>query len=433
MFAYFFPPAATGVRRVVSLVEHLPSAGWEPVVVACRATRGAGVDAGPLSNPRVAGARVVRTESLDPYRLVERLRPSNGRVGAGCEGGACGRGVMNWLRRHLFFPDDRAGWIPFAVAAGLREVRAGRVQALYSSNYPQSSHLAAWIVHRLTGLPWLADFRDGWTQNPAFHDPGNAVLAALHRWGERAVARSATRLVTVSPPLTRHLQGLRPGVRVPAETVFNGFEPGEWGRARQQAAALGPLVPGRRTLLYAGTFFGRRRPDLFLSALRRVLRREPAWRDRLRVRFRCALDARSVGLIRRWDLADVVEVLPPLRFAQIVVEQLRADACLLVLERGPGSEIMVSQKVFEYLAAGRPILALVPPGAAAELLAETGGAEVVTDPHPRRAAQALRRLLVGLEEGSAPRPDPARVARFERGAQAARIAGLLDQMVAETR
>lgn len=432
MFAYFFPPAAIGVRRVVSLVEHLPSAGWEPVVVACRPTRGAGVDPGPLGNPRVAGTRVVRTGSLDPYRLAERFRPS-APTGTGGTTGGSGRGVMSWLRRHLFFPDDRAGWIPFAVAAGLREARAGRVQALYSSNYPQSAHLAAWIVHRLTGLPWLADFRDGWTQNPAFHDPGNGLLAALHRWGERTVARSATRLVTVSPPLTRHLQGLRPGHRVPAETVFNGFEPGEWTRARQQAAALGPLVPGRRTILYAGTFFGRRRPDLFLAAVRRVLRREPSWRDRLQVRFRCALDARAVELVRRWNLADVVEVLPPLSFAEIVVEQLRADLCLLVLERGPGSEIMVSQKVFEYLAAGRPILALVPPGAAADLLAETGGAAVVTKPDAAAAAWALRRLLREVEDGSVPGAEAARVARFERGRQAARIAGLLDEMVGETR
>ncbi|MDK2972499.1 MAG: hypothetical protein PWP23_2254 [Candidatus Sumerlaeota bacterium] len=435
LFSYFFPPAATGVRRVTSLVRHLPANGWEPVVLACKPVRGQGHDPGPLADPAVADAPVVRCGSVDPYRLMQVLRP--GQPGGGGDGTAAGapRGkrLMETLRRHLFFPDDRCGWIPFAVAAALVEVRRRRIDALYSSNYPQSTHAAAWIVHRLTGLPWLADFRDGWTQNPAFHRPANTALAWLQQYGERRVARDATAITTVSPPITRHLQAMRTPQSLPAETIFNGFEPGEWESARAESGSAQPLNPGLITLLYAGTFFGRRRPDLFFGALRILLRRHPHWRERLRVRMRCALDDRSLGLIEKWDLLDVVRLHPPVSFAEIVREQLRADACLLILEHGPGADIMVSQKVFEYLAAGRPVFALVPEGAAAEVLAATGGATVETSRNVQAAAKSLLRFLQAVEDARHPAPDPGQVAAFDRSAQARRIAALLDAITPNPR
>jgi glycosyltransferase involved in cell wall biosynthesis len=287
------------------------------------------------------------------------------------------------------------------------------------------------LIARATGVPWLADIRDGWTQNPAFFDPGNALAAALSRAGERFVARNATRIVTVSPPITRHLQSLRPPGLAPAVTIYNGFEPEECPGDSGEPAS--PLHAGRLTLLYTGTFFGRRRPDLFLHALARVVRRDPRWRDRLRVRLRCALDARERGLVERLGLAGVVEVLPSIPFRECLAEQVRADAFLLVLEHGPGSEIMVSQKVFEYLAARRPILALVPDGAAAELLADVGGATTCTSRRPGDAARALAAFLKALESGTHPLANPDRLATHTRGEQARAMAAELSAMAPRPR
>ncbi len=428
VLSYFHPPAATGVRRLVSLLRHLPDHGWRPLVVCCRETAGSGHDESPLADPRVSGTPVVRTGSLDPYRVKAAL--GRGRVAGASQGARTGGGfgpeVMTLLRRHVFLPDDRMGWIPYAASAGIRLAARHRFQAVYSSSYPQSAHIAAMIVSARTGLPWLADFRDGWTQNPAFHDPGNPLLRTAQSALERMTARRATRIVTVSPPITRHLQRHRPGHLEPVATVYNGFEPTEYPSAT--GFSREPLHPGKLTLLYTGTFFGRRSPRPFLAALRVLAAHRSMWRDILRVRLRAELEAGDRRLIEEWSLGDMVEVLPPVDFALCQEEQRRADACLLVLESGPGSEIMVSQKVFEYLAAERPVFAMVPEGAAAELLRETGGAALSVGETARAAGAGLGRFLSAVRAGRFERASAGKLAEFHRSRQAAGIAAILDGM-----
>ncbi len=425
---------------MLSLVRHLPENGWYPVVLACKPVRGAGFDPEPLLDERVRAAPVVRAGSMDPYRLMQILRPEQHLGGAATPSAALGnksgrteRRVMDFLRRHVFLPDDRRGWIPFAIARGVRLVRRHQVRVIYSSNYPQSAHVVAAGIRLLTGVPWLADFRDGWTQNPVFYRPGNLLIRFGQRVLERYVARHAEQIVTVSPPITRHLSHFRQSCSNPVITIFNGFDPEEFELASTMGETGEPLNPGCLTILCAGSFFGRRRPDVFLAAVSRLLRARPVWRDRLRVRFRSVFSPRENRLVERLNLKEVVEVLPPIPFHECLREQQRADACLLILERGPGSDIMVSQKIFEYLASGRPVFADVPEGAAAELLAMTGGASVGMDESPGAMARRLHRFLGQVANGTAPKSNKRRLNRFERAIQAREIAKLLDRIALEAK
>lgn len=431
MVCYFHPPAATGVRRLLSLARDLPAHGWHPMVICCDHTAGMGWDDSPLQNPAIASIPVVRTESMDPYRLLERWRSrknsNTGERGAASVTGTGGRSraIMDLLRRHVFLPDDRTGWTPFAVRAGVRAAREHPIRAIYSSNFPHSAHVAAMRIKQRTGLPWLADFRDGWTRTPILPPPANPILRRAQARLERKVVRTADQVVTVSPPITRQLQQLRGSKPPEVETVFNGFDP-----VVEYRNAGGPLHPGKTTILYSGTFFSRRKPDTFLQALGDQLARQPGLRDKVRVRFRCALDGEASSMIGRLGLDETVEVLPPIPFEEIKREQQRADGFLLVLERGPGADIMVSQKIFEYLGAKKPIFALIPPGAALEVLEDTGGATVCTSENREEAAGALGQYMEQLLAGNHPLADPQRLATFERSRQSERMAALLDAMTA---
>ncbi len=429
VLAYFYPPAATGIRRLESLLKHLPSHGWRPLVVCCRETIGSGLDESPLRKTWIAQTPVHRTGSLDPYRIAAMLRKGNRtdhNETAQASGGGTGKRLMNLARRHILLPDDRTGWIPFAAVEAIQLAGRHSFRAVYSSNYPQSTHVAAMIVSSVTGLPWLADFRDGWTQNPAFHDPGNMLMKQGQTLLESLTARRAARVVTVSPPVTRHLQKLRPARLAPAETIYNGFEPSDYRLAAVRSMAS--LHPGRLTLLYTGTFFGRRSPRPLFAALRELLTRRPHWRRHLTVRMRTSLEPRHLQLLCDWSLDDIVRVMPPVSFEQSQEEQQRADACLLILEEGPGAEIMVSQKIFEYLAARKPIFAMVPAGAAAELLKETGGASISISENPGSAGARLGRFLSDVRANRFETVPEDRLERFERSRQAARIGQILSEM-----
>lgn len=427
VIAYFFPPDATGVRRLLSHLKYWPELGIEPVILTCKPKRGAGVDASVMREEWFQRLKIVQTESWDPYRLLERIRPSGNKAPESSAGsaktGGYGARVLEQLRRHVFLPDDRAGWIRFAVAEGERLIREHQISAIYTSNYPQSAHVVGLRLKERTGVRWVADFRDGWTQNPAFFHPQNALLANAQRRLERCVARAADELITVSPPITRHLQQLRGEGKPPAQTIFNGYDPSDFPPL-SGADEGAPFHPGCLTLLYAGTFFGGRNPRGFFRLVAALRKRSAHWRSRLRLRFRCALSAQDIGLAQELGLLSdaeggpCLEMLPSIPFSACCREQQRAEALLLVLERGPGAEIMVSQKVFEYLGAQRPIFAQIPEGAAAEVLRRSRGACIQTAPNSETALQAFEAFLNAVERREFPLPSEESLRPFHRREQA---------------
>lgn len=431
--AYFYPPATVGVRRLLSLLRHLPADRFDCHVLTVKPTAGEGCDPGPLAQLQQRVRTVERAGSLDPYRLLRIVRGEASSTSGGVAATAARptdagkKRAMQWMRRYLFVPDDRAGWLPFAVWRAWRMIRRHRIDVVYSSNYPQTTHLAAGLAARLAGVPWLADFRDGWTQNPAFHVPGTAAHDRMQHALERWVAKSAARIVTVSPPITAHLQSLRPPALAPAETIYNGFEGTSLPGCDAEAPA--PLDARRRTLLYTGTFFGVRRPEPFLEGLVQALRDDPSLPERWRVLLRTELDAPARERLAALPLGGIVSVEPPIPHAEALEEQRRADGLLLVLEHGPGSDIMVSQKIFEYLAARRPVFALIPAGACEALLADTGGAIVCTGLSPREIAPRLREFFSTIEDGTRSLASLESLQRYTREAQAKRFAELFESMI----
>lgn len=456
LFAYNYPPQLAGVRRTVKFVRYLREFGWQCSIITVKPVCGSGWDDAPLREIAPARPEVRSTASLDPYRLTMAWRewrwplmrrvyqgpaPSDIQSGVSASGRAS-RAIMEFLRRGVFVPDDRVGWLPFAVAAGLAQARRWKPHALYSTSYPHTAHLAAALARRLTGIPWLADFRDGWTQNPAFFRP----LTPLHAWAQRRlechVARRADALVTVSPPITRHLQRLRGGCPIPAETIYNGFddfdfplnenaddEPPPLESIPAGDATAAPSDTQLFTLVYTGTFFGTRTPETLLEAAARLCQRRKDFATRARLILHTALEPRWIERIKTLGIENHVQVRPFLPHREALRRQRRADALVLVTDTGPGSEIIVTQKVFEYLASGRPIWALCGEGGACrELLEHTGGAYPAPPENPEAAAAVLEALFDAWLAGRLQGTPAEKLAPFHRREQTRRLAQILDQI-----
>lgn len=418
---YDFPPiASAAAERNRQLARHLPAHGWNPVIVTPRSGTSWAVD------PATAGGlpaevEVIRTGSFEPSRALRWIK---GRSGSASETGAESR-ITKRVREWVLVPDARAGWIPFAAGTALK--RAGEMDAVLTAD-PSSGHVAGGLAARLAGKPWVADFHDPWSL-PSY-EPWEGrwrpwADSRLERW----VLTRADAVVATTGWLAGLLSERGAGERV--SVVRNGYDPDEY------ASSL-PGPNGHFDLLHSGCFYGPRSPEPLLAAVAAALDQEPAMRRCLRLLVRDWHDEQNrAGLddaVGRLGLGDVIERLPQVPRSQAVAQMSSASVLVAVTDAVEGGRGLIPLKVYEYLGAGRPVLALCPPdGETGRLVRETGG--IAVEPSDISGASgAIRALYERWRSGNG---DPAlnRTAieeyRWER--LAGRMAGVLDQAVTRRR
>jgi glycosyltransferase involved in cell wall biosynthesis len=323
--------------------------------------------------------------------------------------------------RRMLLPDADLPWLIDLVPAATRLLRSGRFDALLTTAPPHSVTVAGSVLARRTGLPWVADWRDPWVAHPDVARDRPAVrakLAASARLAQR-VAPRMTGAACVNEAIADEVRRLAPGALV--EVIPNGAEV-------EQIAALERHPAARMTFTFTGYFFGDRGPGAFLDGLAGALRERPALRDGVRARFVGGFPEAERARLRSLGVEDVVEVERTQPHDAVLQAQRDADVLLLFMQERAGAEAVVPAKTWEYLAAERPVLALVPPhGAAARELREAGAGEVVA---PNDAA-GVRRAILALADRYAAGElvvaplSPAVRERISRRGRAAQLAALL--------
>jgi len=431
MISYYYPPlGGIGAQRSLKLARYLPRFGWRAIVV----TPSVGSYALDPSLDEIG--EVIRTRSWELPRL---LRSVAGRLGPGAVPGAAAepadspqieghRGLRKLVRTWLYIPDPCVGWLPFARRAAF--AAAARADAVFSTSSPATAHLAARAVARRRSLPWIADYRDLWTDaHYPFYD--SPLRLAIDRRLEGRVLADAQAVTTVSRPWRDTLaRGQRDPERF--RVIPNGFDPDDFAALsppRRRPGAPSPEHPF--VLLYAGLFYGRRQdPDPLFRALARLFEAGRLARDRVRVRIYGAADPYVVDRVDRLGLGDVVQNLGFRPHAETLAAQREADALWLIVRDDPRSLGHVPGKLFEYIGAGRPILAQASErGEVARIVADSeAGVVVAPDDSPGLDA-ALLRLY---RDEIAPASPEARL-DHSRERVAGRFAELLDSMIGERR
>jgi glycosyltransferase involved in cell wall biosynthesis len=443
MVLYHFPPVGgVSMSRNVRNVQHLPHHGWVPIVLTPSRVAGGLGDPGALGLVP-EGADVIRTKIIEaghlrvialrlrdlagsPRRIhVGRRHPvSTGAaeaLGSAIEvpGGTRPIGLGH-LRPLLFFPDDQVGWLPFALVAAIRRHRRTPFDAVYSTSSPVTAHLVAGMVKRLTGIPWVVELRDPWM--------GNALAARLpwpHRRLqfklERWIVGSADRVVCVSPSMTRLYQRRYPWATV--VTIPNGYDQSETLTPSAQAAGS-----QRFRIVYTGTLDRPAELQIFLEGLDALVVRRPDLHDTIEVAFygwvsdACRAIADTYVAGRLGSILRFEGFVPRSVALRVVAD---ADAALILLGAGPGMDLFVGGKLYDYLGQNRQILAMLPDGDARDLLDGLGWG-VVASPDPAQVANAIERLLSLPTPVGRPDPD----GMYDRAVLAGRLADILDAAVA---
>lgn len=367
--AYYFPPfGGGGVQRALKFVKYLPEFSWLPVVLTV-SRKAAHLRDASLEREIPAGVLIHRTPApFLPQWLPWRLR--------------------NFVARWLLLVDQQLGWIPFAVRRGWEVILQEKVKVVCSTSAPFSSHLVGLLLKRTTGLPWIADFRDPWIGNFSSSFPTTSHGRAAE-WLEKRVVETADRITVVSEPMRRALLG-RHSCLDPERvlTLPNGYDLAdfEWNKPLGQEAE-------RMVIVHSGSFYGRRQTPLhFLQGLQVALNSGSLHRPKVRVQFVGNIDRALRRHIGGLGLSDIVQTSGYLPHRQCIGYLLGADVLLLIVGSGPGSEAVFTGKIFEYLAAGKPVLGLVPCGVAADLIAEAQAGVVVPPENVEAIANQIATL-----------------------------------------
>ncbi len=350
----YFPPAGGGgVQRPLKFATHLPELGIETHVLAPDDPKWIHRD-DDLPPPTLAWVHRVRFIGPRGRKPAEELHGTSGLERYRRQASLAGR--------RLLVPDENVSFNLTAIPAAIRIVRQEGIDVVITTSPPGSIHLVGAAVKRATGARWIADLRDSLVAHP--HRDASRLAVRAKEQGQHAVAsvvaRRADAIVAVSEAIAAEVKSRSP--KGPVVTIPNGSD-------FEDFAGL-DYRPGEQfRITHAGSFFGKRDPRPFLTALARV--------DGVSARF--VGDFRSSD--REWadGIMDRIELVPYAPHRRALELQRDSEALLLLIPEADGrGKGVLSGKVFEYLAAERPILALVPPdGAAAELLRETGAGVVV--------------------------------------------------------
>ena len=411
--AYHYPPesSSSGVLRTLKHTCYLGRFGWRVTVLTLDRSAYDTVD--PQLEAQIpADVRVVRT----PFVEVKRHFAVGGRYPS-----------------ILAIPDRWIGWWPWAVAAGRRIMRNDPVDVIYSTSPHATAHLIGLSLVRRAGVPLVVDFRDPWYEEPP--EPGTTRIGqfAARRLERRVVARAD--LIVASTARLRNMLAARYPWRPPEAflPIPNGYDEHDFASIAAPADE-----PGKEMLIvHAGSINENfRDPRLVFDAVRRAVAEGEMEESCIRFRFLGSgpfgESAAMQEAVRQAGLASNVEFRPRLSYHDSLLEQSRASV-LLLLQASPDTIDLVPAKLFEYLRTRRPVLALVPEGATADVLRETGGGWVVEPGDLRALSNALITAYRAWTSGrlGSIAADPRRLETFSRERLAAVLARQFDALVRE--
>ncbi|UGQ46226.1 glycosyltransferase [Massilia endophytica] len=405
MVAFHFPPlhGSSGIQRTLKFAKYLPQHGWQPLVLSAH----------PRAYPQTGPDQM---EELDAHIVVRRAFA----LDASRHLSLFGR-YPGWLAQ----PDRWASWVAGAIPAGLSLIRHYKPQLIWSTYPIASANLIGYALHRLSGLPWIADFRDPMIDE---HYPANALSRRMHRRMEQLTMQRCAAAVCTTAAAARSYRRSYPGMDL--RLIENGYDEADFMGVEPTA----PACDRPFTMLHSGVIYpSERDPGPLLQAIGSLLREGILSPLRFRLVLRATgHDAHLRELIAGHGVETVVQTAPHIGYREALAEMLSADG-LLLLQAANCNE-QVPAKLYEYLRARRPLLALTDQhGETAAVLRQAGVDTIAPLDSAEEIRQALPRFIELASSGKAPMASDAAVAKASRLSRTAELAALMDEIIAGER
>jgi glycosyltransferase involved in cell wall biosynthesis len=419
--AYFFPPmGGSGVQRSIKFVKYLADFGFQPIVLTVNPLFTRWIKDKSLLKDIPKETIIYRTFTCDLnwlYKLLWGLRLNK---------------FVEWLQFNLLIPDSEKTWVPFAKKK-LQAISANHsIDLAYITGPPFSSMLLGPYLISKYQIPYVVDFRDEWTNNPYVADRNIAHKAVRQNLAlESSVLENCSGVIYTHPKYMReNFQRAYPFLNNKNSKVIpNGFDEDDFAFSR-------PAVSKQKSklrIVYTGTFYGRRQPDILWEALHLLSETSRVNTDKIEVII-IGKNSKSYVLGKYFNnpnIESMVKLCEQVSFGESLIELISADLLLIFIAPGHNSQAEMPGKVFEYLRSYKPILAIVPQdGAASEIIKRSGTGFICDSADVVDIKKTILQVYDAWENGKlSVCPDKIYIRGFNRKAQTGELVSLFNEVL----
>ena len=428
IITYYWPPSGgSGVQRWLKFVKYLRQSGWEPVIYTPENPELPEADSS-LEKDIPKGVEIIRRPIWEPYLIYKRLAglKKGDKLGAGFvntkkKPGKL-KGLSLWIRGNFLIPDPRCFWIKPSVAFLSQYLETHPVDAIVSTGPPHSMHRIALHLHSKTGTPWLADFRDPWTNIDFYKELQLTSFAnKIHHRMELEVLTEATRVTVIGPYMSTDFKRL---LDRSYRVITNGFDPDDTG------LPVSVQPEGKFSIAHIGTMAASRNPVSLWKALQQLSVELPGFKEDLEIRLAGNIDIVILENISTSGLEGCLNKIDYLPHDEVINLQKNTSVLLLQINNTPNARMILPGKFFEYMASGRPILCIGPAdGDSATIIQETGCGLTAGFDETELICEHIKTFYNAYKKNELV-VSPAEINRFSRPELTKSLAALLNEMIA---
>lgn len=360
LITYYWPPAGgAGVQRWLKMSKYLPENGWEPVIYTAEPAQYISEDQSLLAevNPDF---EILKTPIWEPYQVYAKLTGSakqksnyGGLISNKKSSFAQKMGLF--IRSNFFIPDARKWWIKPSINYLKKWLRENHVDAVISTGPPHSMHLIALgLKAEFPHLPWIADFRDPWTNIDFYKDLSLLPFAdKKHHRLEKSVMSKADRVVAVTWDMGREFEEI---VDRKIDIILNGYDPADFSEFKEKEVAANDKF----IICHLGSMNKDRNPNALWQAISNLIQSNKALKEKLEIHLIGAVDISVNQSIEDFGLSECTKFIPFMPHDEAIRYLRNCAILLLSINDSPNSKGLLPTKLFEYMASQKPILAIGP-------------------------------------------------------------------------
>ncbi|WP_177765406.1 glycosyltransferase family 4 protein [Flavobacterium sp. I3-2] len=373
IITYYWPPAGgPGVQRWLKFVKYLPDFDIEPIVYIPENPNYPIVDTQLASeiNPNII---ILKNKISEPYKLAGFFsKKSTNTISSGIIPNKRKQSFLDkfllYIRGNFFIPDARVGWVKPSVSYLENYLIANPVDLIITTGPPHSLHLIGLELKKKLNCKWFADFRDPWT-TIGYHKELKLTQASKekHLQLEREVLNSANHILVTSPTTKKEFSKL---TTKSISVITNGYDV-EYIEKRP--------MDSKFSIAHIGSFLSDRNPRIFWKALSELIKENKDFRDDFELKLIGKVSQEILDVISEFKLSDYLNNLGYLSHNEALIQQKSSQVLLLVEINSDETVGIIPGKLFEYMAAERPILAIGPEDADfAQIIKETNSGTFFT-------------------------------------------------------